>query len=248
MQFFFCIKITCTVNCCKDTDPTLQEGLAAVKNGLPIFSYRFINEPPDGMLLKIDIHEKKNKSPCKLYAIDGDVAGAAPFWFLILRTGSAIPGIYDIIPFWDETENRDKAQALLSYAEDGIHMSRYEAIGGSIEIITAPQSIGEWNAAIPLKAKVTVLFPKKAMLTVECNGACMDVDGEAVNCYETCICEDPNGNRRTCELTTLGVDTCCLDLTGETIEYLAEFTAEPCPEMCDWLAGQSQGRYCQQLY
>ncbi len=245
LELILLIVVIC-FGCDKTNQKTIEDGVGAVKDGTSVFSFRFIDEPPDGILLKIDIHQPSISEPCNLYKPNGDISNILPFWFVMIRTGSTKPGAYKVIPFWDESdENRNMAQVLLNYVSNVDSADRYEAIGGSIEIETAPQNIEEWNNGVGVVAKLNALFPKNALRTVECNGACMDVDGGASNCSGSCICEDINGHRTTCEHNNFETQTCCVSSDEETIALQMTLNSQPCSDMCDWI--DNLGSYCFQL-
>ncbi len=249
-NFMFVFLIAYIVfSCDKTTQKTLEDGVDAVKDGLSLFSFRFIDDPPGGIMLKIDIHQSSISKPCDLYKPNGDISKHLPFWFVMIRTGSTKPGVYDVIPLWNESEeNRNKAQVLMNYVLDNDSADRYEAVGGSIEIESAPQSIEEWNNGVGLVAKLNVAFPKNAVRTVECEGACMDIDGVASNCRGSCVCEDITGNRTTCELENFKTQTCCISSDKETVALQMTVNAEPCSDMCDWISDYPHlGRYCFEL-
>lgn len=232
----------------KDTI-TVEKGVDVIKDGVSVFSFRFIDKPPDGIVLKIDIHQRSISAPCDLYKLNSDISKVAPLWYVMIRMGSTQPGVYEVNPLWDESkENSDKALVLLSYVSSSDSAERYEAIGGSIELETAPGSIEDWNNGVGLIAELDVIFPKNAIRTVECEGACMDIDGGASNCRGSCVCEDINGHRTTCEHNDIKTKTCCFSSDEETITLKMTIDAEPCPEMCDWIVDYSElGGYCFEL-
>ena len=235
------------LGCAEDkTAPSIQDGIDILQDGNAIFSFLYVDDPPEGDLFWATIHDPKLETPCNLYRIDADISDQTPFWTLSMTVGDTAPGTYPIIPFFREEENRDSAAAALRYVGDVSTTKRYPAVRGEVVIETAPQDINEWHTGVLLQMHVRAEFPNVSLHTRECNIDCTDE-----GCTGTCDCEDPSGYISTCELNfndDIEEETCCIDLDGPTTVFESEVVADPCPETCSWIIDYPHLRqYCQAL-
>ena len=239
------VVLTFLIGCGEEKDPSWKEALLDLESGNPIFSFIFVDAPPDGTLVRGDIFEEKIGSPCDLHRPDADLEGVTPFWYLSMKMGSVEPGMYEIAPFFDELEDCDKAGVALNYVKNSKSANRYFAVGGTVELIESPANSDEWHEGVKLILTVNAEFPEKIMKT----GACEGSDGEDGFQGGTCECEAPDGTITTCDLEDASQETCCIDMDGPRVFFSTEITAEPCPWACIWLADQSNlAQYCQELF
>jgi hypothetical protein len=222
-----------------------QDGILDLENGDPVFSFMFIDTPPDGTIVRADVFEEKIGSPCELFRPDANLDGETPFWYLSIEAGSNEPGKYEIVPFFNASLDRDQAGIVLRYVENTRSAKRYPAVGGTVELVEAPMDSDEWHDGVELTAIINVEFPEQVMNTQACHGA-VTSDGFVGG---TCDCEAPDGTVTTCELEDASQQTCCIDLDGVRISFSTEISAKPCPWACSWSAGQSiLAQYCHELH
>ena len=240
------------VGCNSEKATSIQDVLSKLEKGQSLFSYIYIDDPPEGTRLRIEIHPIDVESPCALHKIDADVSAETPFWYLSIKTADIIPGTYEVDPYFDEMYGQHTAGILLNNVKSNEIVDKYSAVSGNVEIIEAPQNSDEWHENIRLKANIRAKFSKNAMRTKECNVACMDVDGSAENCHRTCTCIDSYGKESLCSLfdNDAGIEeeTCCIQMHGPTIEFENSIVASPCAYACTWVIDLPHlARYCQEL-
>lgn len=226
------------------TDTSWQQALAEVDAGNAIFSFMFVDEPPDGTRLRASLFGTDIDAPCRLFEVDADVDNAAPFWYAVVELGGTAPGVYEITPYFDEITDTDKASVALKYVESAQNDAYFPAVGGTVEILEAPGNAEEWHAGIQFDVVIDAEFPETPLRTLSCDG----VDGPNGLVEGTCNCEAPDGSVITCGLES-GQSTCCYNIDGPRVQFHTEKFARPCPWACVWLADDpGLFQYCQALF
>ncbi|MDJ0767022.1 MAG: hypothetical protein QNJ97_28870 [Myxococcota bacterium] len=234
-----------SISCSKKKESSWTGALSDLESGVPIFSFIFIDQPPDGSLMRADIFDGKINSPCDLHRPDANLDEVVPFWYLSIKVGSTAPGTYEVVPFFYEEEDRDKASVFLNRVKNPKSADRYPAVSGTVELIESPTNSDEWHDGVKLTLSINAEFPETILDTGQCEGS----DGE--NGFEggTCECEAPDGTITTCELEDVSQETCCIDMDGPRVSFSKEITADPCAWACTWLGDQLDlGQYCQELF
>ncbi|MEE9382493.1 MAG: hypothetical protein V3V08_03670 [Nannocystaceae bacterium] len=202
-----------------------------------IFSFMYLNEPPDGSLLRAAIFPEQTPSPCALFdELAPDETDT--FWWLHLTVGSAHTGSYDITPYFGE--ERDLAKLDLISVDGGSTVIKIGAVHGTIHITQAVDTLEKWHSQTDLELEIEAEFPASPVFEIECNDS---GDANGTTFFSECICENLEGERSTCEPEDpTSLKGCCAELEGPRIHFSNKLRAAArCPAMCAWANSYPQG-------
>jgi len=225
---------SCWLMACTDTEsPSLRSVLGELARADASYGFLFDAEPPDGVELKLSLHEPGSNDTCQLYPIDASArkssAAERGFWYIAVNIKRVGEGEYPVVSAPSE---RAQASVEVIRVEGQRKAERYRALEGSIQVLDPIEYTTHSSVQVAIRAEFPEHQPE-----AECEDR-----GDENGSSASCTCRHDDGRTTHCDAE--GQSNCCLPDKGvPTIAFAAELEAVHCPGMCGF-AAPDLARYC----